>query len=97
MTTERTNKTHQILNDLKDVINEIKLESAITNNKVDTINNTVKRIETNLERNYVTKAESSYITDRLSKVESNMAWISRLIIGMVVTAVLGLVISQGGL
>ena len=50
-----------------------------------------------LDEKYVSKPEHKALDDRVVKVEGSHQWLTRMVIGAVVLAVVGLVLSQGGL
>lgn len=49
-----------------------------------------------LKATYATKTDLSIIDEKVRKVQDNQGWVIKLIIGSVIVAVLGLVISKGG-
>lgn len=52
----------------------------------------VSEIKIDQKSNYVTKESFNYHEDRIKKIEESIVWVVRIVIGMVIAAILGLVI-----
>lgn len=52
----------------------------------------IKSLDTKISQNYATKTEVVQIKQDVAEIKGNITWISRLVIGMVITAVVGTVI-----
>lgn len=52
----------------------------------------IKELKASVEQGYVTKTEFQEMDKRVAKIEDAIRWVSYLIIGIVITAVIGLVI-----
>lgn len=52
----------------------------------------IKDLANKIDSNYVTRVEHVNLERRVVGIESSMSWIVRLIVGIVITAVLGLIV-----
>ena len=57
---------------------------------------TVHELRDKLERDYVRSADLAQVERRLTAIESTQTWLVRLILGVVIVALLGLVLVRGG-
>lgn len=55
----------------------------------------IKDLKSQVADGYITVSEHNNLEKRVVKIEDSIRWVSYLIIGIVITAVVGLVVMQG--
>ncbi|SFM82591.1 hypothetical protein [Methylobacterium pseudosasicola] len=76
--------------DLKSDVRLLAYQVALLDKKLDRFFDEVKN-------NYATKGEVKDLKDDVDKLNANIGWLVKIIIGAVVVALLGLVIVKGGI
>ena len=56
---------------------------------------TVHDLRDKLERDYVRSADLAQVERRLTALEATQTWVVRIVLGVVIVALLGLVVKQG--
>ena len=63
--------------------------------RIDDVRATVHDMASKLERDYVRSADLASLERRIASLEASQTWAVRLVMGLVIVALVGLVITQG--
>lgn len=75
---------------------DIKSDVRLLAFQVGLLDKKLDRFFEEVKNNYATKAELDGVKDGVKKLNENISWLVKIIIGAVVVALLGLVIVKGG-
>lgn len=78
---------------MKELLNRIDTQNLLMQKDLSYVRQTLDKLEQTLNADYVTKYQFQNLEVRVDKREQNETWIVRLIISLVITAVVGLVLT----
>lgn len=78
---------------MKELLNRIDTQNLLMQKDLSYVRQTLDKLEQTLSADYVTKYQFQNLEVRVDKREQNETWIVRLIISLVITAVVGLVLT----
>lgn len=78
---------------MKDILNKVETVTALMQKDLSYIREKVDTLEKQIATNYVTQIEFKDSTKRLDRLEDTNIWVTRMIVGSVLLAVIGLVVA----
>ena len=81
-------------------LTHLRIAQAVTNQKVEQLVVAINELRgevRELKSNFATKSDVHALEEEIKGIKGNQSWIVKIIIGAVVTAVLGLVLVKGGI
>ena len=81
-------------------LTQLRIVQAVTNQKVEQLVNAINDLRgevRELKSNFATKSELNALEEEIKGIKGNLSWVIKIIVGAVVTAVLGLVLVKGGI
>jgi hypothetical protein len=75
---------------------KMQVDVAVSATKLDAVQSDVRGIREDLRNVYATKTELKDVVDDVSKLKDHVGWLVKSVLGAIVLAVVGLVLSKGG-
>ena len=75
---------------------KMQIDTAVSKEKLDSVQSDVRGIREDLRNVYATKAELKDVVDDVANIKGNLGWLVKSVIGAIVLAVVGLVLSKSG-
>jgi len=75
---------------------KMQVDVAVSATKLDAVQSDLRGIREDLRNVYATKTELKDVVDDVSKLKDHVGWLVKSVLGAIVLAVVGLVLSKGG-
>ncbi|MCB4803499.1 hypothetical protein QO001_000844 [Methylobacterium brachiatum] len=75
---------------------KMQVDVAVSATKLDAVQSDVRGIREDLRNVYATKTELKDVVDDVSKLKDHVGWLVKSVLGAIVLAIVGLVLSKGG-
>lgn len=76
---------------------KMQVDVAVSATKLDAVQSDVRGIREDLRNVYATKTELKDVVDDVSKLKDHVGWLVKSVLGAIVLAVVGLVLTKGGI
>lgn len=75
---------------------QMQIDVAVLKQAVGGIDKKLDHIAVDLRDTYARKTDVKEVEERVKKLNDNISWVIKIVIGAVIVAVLGLIIAKGG-
>ncbi|MBE7204161.1 MAG: hypothetical protein INR70_41095 [Parafilimonas terrae] len=75
---------------------KMQVDVAVSATKLDAVQSDVRGIREDLRNVYATKTELKDVVDDVTKLKDHVGWLVKSVLGAIVLAIVGLVLSKGG-